>query len=65
MCLSPQDQYDPMFRQEVYGAPAMGAIDAKNGAKPELTMVRVEYNNKDSFKKLAKQLGIMDDFKVQ
>ena len=32
---------------------------------PNATAVRVQYNDKGHFKMLAKQLGIMEDFKVR
>ncbi|XP_005113078.2 alpha-1,3-mannosyl-glycoprotein 2-beta-N-acetylglucosaminyltransferase [Aplysia californica] len=57
-------QYDEMFAKKIYSAPLLTAAEVTKGDRPNETVVRVEYTNKDSFKKLAKALGIMDDFKA-
>ena len=53
-----------MFSKKVYSAPLMSGYDVKKGSSPNEKVVRVEYTDKVTFKKLAKLLGIMDDFKV-
>ena len=60
----PQENYDPMFKKKVYSAPVLTADQVRSGAVPSEKVVRVEYSTKDSFKRQAKLLGIMDDFKV-
>lgn len=50
--------------KEVYGAILLPVSEAVSGQKPEEKKVRVQYNSKDEFKRFAKALGIMDDFKV-
>lgn len=59
-----KEQYDQQFVQEVYSTPVLSATEALNGLKPEETKVRVQYATKDEFKRFAKLLGIMDDFKA-
>lgn len=62
--LSVQEKYDEIFTKKVYSAPALTGNEVKNGERSSDTVVRVEYTDKESFKRLAKALGIMDDFKV-
>ncbi|KAK6958557.1 alpha-1 3-mannosyl-glycoprotein 2-beta-N-acetylglucosaminyltransferase, partial [Biomphalaria glabrata] len=57
-------KYDEMFIKKVYSSPLLTGQQVKSGEQPQDKVVRVEYNGKDSFKKLAKLLGIMDDFKA-
>jgi len=60
-----QDRYDEAFAKSVYGAPLMTLSQLSSGKKLDISIaVRVEYTNKESFKGLAKSLGIMDDLKV-
>ena len=59
-----QDRYDIDFVKEVYSATLLTAPEAFSGDKPEEKKVRVQYSSKDEFKRFAKVLGIMDDFKV-
>lgn len=59
-----KENYDPMFRKKVYSAPMLTASQVRTGDLPMEKVVRVEYTGKDSFKRQAKQLGIMDDFKA-
>ena len=60
----PQSNYDELFAKKVYSAPLMPGADVKAGKRLDEKVVRVEYTDKNSFKKLAKMLGLMDDFKV-
>ena len=64
VCGQLQERYDRDFVKEVYSAPLLSSAEAVNGEKPEEKTVRVQYNSKDEFKRFAKALGIMDDFKV-
>lgn len=59
-----QDAYDERFRRDVYGAPLLSIAQVISGDRPEETVVRVQYSDRISFKTQAKQLGLMDDFKV-
>ncbi|CAL1529618.1 unnamed protein product [Lymnaea stagnalis] len=56
--------YDELFIKKVYSAPQLTEGQVKLGDRAADTVVRVEYRDKSSFKTLAKQLGIMDDFKA-
>jgi alpha-1,3-mannosyl-glycoprotein beta-1,2-N-acetylglucosaminyltransferase len=57
-----KENYDVAFLKTVYGSPAITVQQLVSG---DLTpgAVRVTYRSKDSFKKMAKTLGLMDDFK--
>ncbi|KAK7497760.1 hypothetical protein BaRGS_00010894, partial [Batillaria attramentaria] len=59
-----KEQYDADFVKIVYGAPVLSASEVVSGVRPEEKVVRVQYANKDEFKRSAKTLGIMDDFKA-
>ncbi|BFZ26096.1 hypothetical protein BsWGS_29135 [Bradybaena similaris] len=59
-----KNKYDETFTKMVYSAPLLTAEEVRSGAQPTSTVVRVEYTNKDSFKRVAALLGIMDDFKA-
>ena len=59
-----QEIYDEQFVKTVYSAPLLTIGQAVSGALSEYRAVRVQYSDKQSFKTQAKQLGIMDDFKV-
>ncbi|GFS10954.1 alpha-1,3-mannosyl-glycoprotein 2-beta-N-acetylglucosaminyltransferase [Elysia marginata] len=56
--------YDPMFHKKVYSAPVLTANQVRSGELSAEKVVRVEYTGKDNFKRQAKLLGIMDDFKA-
>lgn len=59
-----KEQYDIDFVKEVYTAPVMTLSDAMNGLQLELKKVRVQYDNKEDFKRISKLLGIMEDVKA-
>lgn len=59
-----KERYDADFVKTVYGAAVMSAAEVVNGLRPEEKVVRVQYDTKDDFKRSAKLLGIMDDFKA-
>ena len=63
ICFPSQDEYDEAFRKEVYGAPEVKLKDLQK-SKVAGSPVRIRYSTKDSFKSMAKALGIMNDFKV-
>uniref|UniRef100_A0A1A8ISA8 Alpha-1,3-mannosyl-glycoprotein 2-beta-N-acetylglucosaminyltransferase n=1 Tax=Nothobranchius kuhntae TaxID=321403 RepID=A0A1A8ISA8_NOTKU len=55
--------YREHFEKEVYGAPVVSYEDVKQGQLTGSGPFRLQYSSKDSFKVLAKNLGIMDDLK--
>ncbi|XP_025083205.1 alpha-1,3-mannosyl-glycoprotein 2-beta-N-acetylglucosaminyltransferase-like isoform X2 [Pomacea canaliculata] len=59
-----KEQYDSDFVKTVYEAPPLSAEEVFGGLHPEESAVRVQYTTKDDFKRIAKMLGIMDDFKA-
>ncbi|XP_022246568.1 alpha-1,3-mannosyl-glycoprotein 2-beta-N-acetylglucosaminyltransferase-like isoform X2 [Limulus polyphemus] len=58
-----KDNYDVEFVKLVYGTPAVTVQQLTKGSLSHSNPVRVTYTSKDTFKKAAKALGIMDDFK--
>lgn len=59
-----QDNYDETFKKTVYGSPHLTVEEVLADVQPDAKVVRVEYDDKQSFKAIAKHLGFMDDFKV-
>lgn len=59
-----QDNYDVAFVKQIYGAPSVTVSQLQRGGIDHSEPVRITYENKDVFKKTAKALGLMDDFKV-
>ena len=59
-----KENYDSAFHQLVYNSPETTITDLVSGKTPDSPVVRLTYRNKDQFKKSAKMLGLMDDFKV-
>lgn len=59
-----QENYDVAFLKKVYTSPVVVVKDLVAGNVPKDVTLRVTYRNKDHYKKTAKQLGLMDDFKV-
>lgn len=60
-----QQNYDKTFLSQVYSYPVVTFEELRRGnvvAKNE--PVRIQYNTKDQYKRTAKLLGLMDDFKV-
>lgn len=58
-----KDNYDESFVKKVYETPVVSLEDLKNGRTKDYKAVRVTYHTRDVYKKSAKALGIMDDFK--
>ncbi|XP_030203416.1 alpha-1,3-mannosyl-glycoprotein 2-beta-N-acetylglucosaminyltransferase b [Gadus morhua] len=59
-----KEQYDARFVKEVYGAPLVRVEDLLQGSTLTGTgPFRVQYSSRDSFKVLARNLGVMDDLK--
>ncbi|RVE63097.1 hypothetical protein OJAV_G00165070 [Oryzias javanicus] len=58
-----EESYKDIFQKEVYNAPLVKYEEVKQGQLKGSGPFRLEYSSKDSFKMLAKNLGIMDDLK--
>ncbi|XP_039886805.1 alpha-1,3-mannosyl-glycoprotein 2-beta-N-acetylglucosaminyltransferase a [Simochromis diagramma] len=58
-----EETYKENFEKEVYSAPVVKYEDVKQGQLQGPGPFRLQYSSKDSFKLMAKNLGIMDDFK--
>ncbi|XP_071493786.1 alpha-1,3-mannosyl-glycoprotein 2-beta-N-acetylglucosaminyltransferase-like [Diadema antillarum] len=59
-----KENYDPAFRERVYGVESRSLEDIKGGHASHLSEVRVTYRDKNNFKLITKTLGIMQDFKA-
>lgn len=59
-----QENYDVEWVKKVYGSPSVTLQQLQRSEIPSEGSVRVTYSTKDGFKKTAKALGLMDDFKV-
>jgi len=58
-----KQNYDKNQVQVLNKSPVVTMLDLKNGQVQNQESVRVIYHTKDVFKKMARSLGIMDDFK--
>lgn len=58
-----EDAYRKAFEREVYGAPLVTYEEVAQGQLKGPGPFRLQYSSRDSFKLLAKNLGIMDDLK--
>ncbi|NWT62023.1 MGAT1 acetylglucosaminyltransferase, partial [Erythrocercus mccallii] len=58
-----KDEYERFFLQQVYSAPEVKLEELQKEAGKDLGAVRLQYRGRDSFKALAKALGLMDDLK--
>ncbi|NXO46677.1 MGAT1 acetylglucosaminyltransferase, partial [Locustella ochotensis] len=59
-----QDAYERLFLAQVYSAPEVTLEQLRDAAAaPGSGPVRLQYRGRDSFKALAKALGVMDDLK--
>lgn len=59
-----QENYDVHYLKIVYSSPVLTVPELVQGKLKEESSVRVTYRSKDQYKKTAKTLGLMDDFKV-
>ena len=59
-----QVKYDAEFLKRVYSTPMITMKELLSSSRPELTTVRLQYDDEFSFKFIAKQLKFMDDLKV-
>ena len=60
-----QEKYDEEFARKVYALPLLSLSEVLTHKRPEENQVRVQYADKDGFRKMAKALGIMEDLKVK
>ncbi|XP_032413931.1 alpha-1,3-mannosyl-glycoprotein 2-beta-N-acetylglucosaminyltransferase a [Xiphophorus hellerii] len=58
-----EDAYRTSFTKQVYSAAVVTYEDVKQGRLSGTGPFRLQYSSKDSFKVMAKNLGIMDDLK--
>ncbi|XP_071763251.1 alpha-1,3-mannosyl-glycoprotein 2-beta-N-acetylglucosaminyltransferase a [Centroberyx gerrardi] len=58
-----EETYREKFEKEVYSAPVVTYEEVKQGQLSGAGPFRLQYSSKDSFKVMAKNLGIMDDLK--
>ncbi|KAM4630456.1 alpha-1,3-mannosyl-glycoprotein 2-beta-N-acetylglucosaminyltransferase b [Polymixia lowei] len=59
-----KEKYDEGFIKEAYGAPQVKIEDLQQGGSLKGTgPYRVQYSSRDSFKVMARNLGVMDDLK--
>lgn len=59
-----KEKYDETFEKEVYSAPLVKVEELqKGGSLKGSGPFRVQYSSRDSFKVLARNLGVMDDLK--
>lgn len=60
-----KEKYDPEMEKLIsQDTPVANLLDVKQGSVSQHSAVRIIYRNKDNFMKIAKVLGIMDDFKA-
>ena len=59
-----QDVYDKEYIKAVYQSPVVTYQDLKDNKVKYEGSVRITYHTKDIFKRTAKMLGLMDDFRV-
>lgn len=60
-----QDTYDSEFVVKVYQSPVVSYQELKEDKIVYDGPVRIVYHTKDAFKRNAKMLGLMDDFRVR
>lgn len=58
-----KDEYERVFLQQVYSAPEVRLDELQKDSGRGEGPVRLQYRGRDSFKALAKALGLMDDLK--
>lgn len=58
-----KDEYERSFLQQVYSAPEVRLEELQKDSGRGSGPVRLQYRGRDSFKALAKALGLMDDLK--
>lgn len=64
VCDFVQDNYDVQFVKKVYESPVVTYQELKSGYIVAEGSVRIPYHTNDMYKRTAKMLGLMDDFRV-
>lgn len=59
-----KDVYDAEFIKNVYQSAVVSYQELKDGKVAYDGSVRIIYHTKDAYRRTAKLLGLMDDFKV-
>jgi alpha-1,3-mannosyl-glycoprotein beta-1,2-N-acetylglucosaminyltransferase len=59
-----QDNYDVQFVKQVYESLVVSYQELKSGSIVSQGSVRIPYHTNDIYKRTAKMLGLMDDFRV-
>lgn len=59
-----KENYDQKFVAEIYKLPVVTFQELRQGLVQTKGPVRIQYSNRNQFKESARNLGIMDDFKV-
>ncbi|NXX15070.1 MGAT1 acetylglucosaminyltransferase, partial [Podargus strigoides] len=59
-----KEEYDRAFLARVYAAPEVTLEELRRDGRRQPGAVRLSYDGRDSFKALAKALGLMDDLKA-
>lgn len=59
-----KENYDKGFVAEIYKLPVVTFQELRQGLVQTKGAVRIQYTNRNQFKESARNLGIMDDFKV-
>jgi alpha-1,3-mannosyl-glycoprotein beta-1,2-N-acetylglucosaminyltransferase len=60
-----KDNYDKSYIDEVYKIPVVTFEELRQGLVKVDGPVRIQYNNRNQYKAAARNLGLMDDFKVR
>lgn len=60
-----QRQYDDTFLAQVYACPVVTYDELRRGIVESKGAVRIQYITKEQYKRTAKLLRLMDDFKVR
>lgn len=58
-----KDNYDVQFVKQVYDSPVVTLAELKSNTVKYEGPVRITYHTKDAYKRTAKMLGLMDDFR--
>ncbi|KAH8372374.1 hypothetical protein KR093_011237 [Drosophila rubida] len=60
-----KDNYDTAFLKQVYVLPLVTFDELRRNLIALEGPVRIQYNNRDQYKRITRMLGLMDDFKVR
>lgn len=58
-----KEEYDKAFVEFVYDCPLIEFEELRQGMVKHKRPVRILYRNRDQYKRITKNLGLMDDFK--